>query len=231
MLSQVSSELTVNVDMVKTRIMMTLFLIAVSSVFALSAQAAQDDNPGAVQFTIHGRTVHGLLWGKGSYGVILSHGAIYDAASWTPLATDIAKSGIVALALEEVEPDDILAAHSFLRERYGLKATGLIGASAGGSTALSAMARSPQQWDQLILLSGAGDVSGSGTAPKLFVASEGEGMAEAARKMAKDSPGTQNDVLIVRGSAHAQAIFRTSEGPPLTRAILERLINRAKKVK
>ena len=184
-----------------------------------------------VQFSSHGRAVHGLLWGKGSYGVILAHGAIYDAASWTPLAIGIAKSGIMALALEEVEPDDILAANAYVREKYGVKATGLIGASAGGSTALSAMARSPQQWDQLILLSSSGDVRRIGTAPKLFVASEGEGMAETARQMAKDSPGSQNDVLIVKGSAHAQAIFRTSEGPRLTRAILERLVNRAKQVK
>lgn len=175
--------------------------------------------------------MHGLIWGKGSYGVILSHGAIYDAASWTPLAAAIAQNGIVALALEEVEPDDILAANSFLVGKYGVKATGLIGASAGGSTALAAMERSPQRWDQLILLSSAGNVGGLGSAPKLFVASEKEGMAETARRMAKESAGTQNDVLIVKGSAHAQAIFRTSEGPYLTKAILERLVNRAKQMK
>ncbi len=219
------------VDIMIKGLMPTLFLLTSSVLFALSAGGAQDEKPVAVQFTSNGRSVHGLLWGKGSYGVILSHGAIYDATSWTPLAIDIAKSGIMALALEEVEPDDILAAHSFLREKYGVKATGLIGASAGGSTALSAMARSPQQWDQLILLSSNGDVSRIGAAPKLFVASEGEGMAETAQQMAKDSQGCQNDVLIVKGSAHAQAIFRTPEGPRLTRAILERLVNRAKQVK
>jgi ABC-type uncharacterized transport system substrate-binding protein len=82
----------------------------------------------------------------------------------------------------------------------------------------------------LEMSSSAGDVAGLGTAPKLFVASEGEGMADTARQMAKDSPGTQNDVLIVKGSAHAQAIFRTSEGPRLKKAILERLVSRAKHV-
>jgi pimeloyl-ACP methyl ester carboxylesterase len=217
--------------MMKKIFMPILFLITVSAVFVLSAEGMMGENPLAVQFLSHGRTVHGLLWGKGSYGVILSHGAIYDAASWTPLAIDIAKNGIITLALEEVEPDDILAAHSFLREKYGVKATGLIGASAGGSTALSAMVRSPLQWDQLILLSSTGDVGGIGMEPKLFVASEGEGLAGKVRQMAKDSPGSQNDVLIVKGSAHAQAIFRSSEGPRLTRVIMERLVNRAKQVK
>lgn len=215
----------------KKKIMGASFLVILTAFFAQPARAAQEEKPVAVHFTSRGRTVHGLLWGKGSYGVILSHGAIYDAASWNPLAAAIAQNGMVALALEEVEPDDISAAHSFLREKYGMRAIALIGASAGGSTALSAMARSPQQWDQLILLSSAGDVGRIGTAPKLFVASEGEGMVETARQMAKDSPGTQNDVLIVKGSAHAQAIFRTSEGPNLTKAILERLVNRAKQVK
>jgi pimeloyl-ACP methyl ester carboxylesterase len=206
-------------------------ILPVTLMFALSALAAQEEKPLAVDFKSQGRTVHGLLWGKGSYGVILSHGAIYDAASWTPLAVEIAKNGMVAFALEEVEPDDILAANSFLGEKYGVKATGLIGASAGGSTALAAMERSPQRWDQLILLSSFGNVRGLGLAPKLFVASENEGMAEEARQMARESAGTQNDVLVVKGAAHAQAIFRTSEGPRLTKAILDRLVNRAKQVK
>jgi pimeloyl-ACP methyl ester carboxylesterase len=213
------------------KIMMpALFFMTFAAVFGSTASAAEQGKPTPVQFTSLGRTVHGLLWGKGHYGVVLSHGAIYDAASWAALAPDIAQNNMVALALEEVGPDDILAAHAFLRDKHGVKAIALIGASAGGSTALSAMERAPKQWDQLILLSSAGDVAGLGTAPKLFVASEGEGMADTARQMAKDSPGTQNDVLIVKGSAHAQAIFRTSEGPRLKKAILDRLLSRAKHV-
>lgn len=211
--------------------MPALFFMTLAAVFGSTASAAEQDKPTPVQFTSHGRTIHGLLWGKGLYGVVLSHGAIYDAASWASLGPDIAQNNMTALALEEVGPDDILAAHDFLRDTYGVKAVALIGASAGGSTALSAMARSPKQWDQLILLSSAGDVAGIGTAPKLFVASEGEGMAETAKQMAKDSLGAQNDVLIVKGSAHAQAIFRTSEGPRLKKVILERLMSRAKQIK
>jgi pimeloyl-ACP methyl ester carboxylesterase len=212
--------------------MSTLLFTTFAAFFALSSHAAaQENKPLQVHFTSQGRTVHALLWGQGLYGVILSHGAIYDAASWTPLAVDIARHNITALALEETDPDAILAAHAFLSEQRGVKAVALIGASAGGSTALSAMARSPKLWDQLILLSSSGDVSRIGSAPKLFVASEGEGMADTARRMAENAPGKQNDVLIVEGSAHAQAIFRTSEGPRLTKAILERLAARTKQVR
>ena len=49
----------------------------------------------------------------------------------------------------------------------------------------------------------------------------------AKERMAKEAQGKQNEVLIFKGSAHAQEIFRTSNGPRLTNAILERLIKRA----
>ncbi len=180
-----------------------------------------------VSFTYNGRSVHGLLWGKGVYGVVLSHGAIYDAKSWTPLAGDIAKHGMVVLALEEVQPDDITAAHFYLQEKQGVNRVALIGASAGGSTAIAAMSQTPTKWDQLILLSSVGDVSALGSAPKLFVASQDEGISDAVRHMAKSSQGKENETLIFEGSAHAQAIFRTQNGSRLTNAILEHLIKRA----
>ncbi len=205
-------------------VIITVIVFLTSTVIKQSSHA---DKPITVSFTHGGKTVHGLLWGKGAYGVVLSHGAIYDAASWAPLASDVARNGMIALALEDVEPDDILAANFYLREKHSVKAVALIGASAGGSTAITAMSKAPQKWDQLILLSSAGNVRGLGPAPKLFVASEDEGMADAVRRMAKETEGKQNEFLIFKGSAHAQAIFRTSNGPRLTSAILERLIKRA----
>ncbi|MCL5061894.1 MAG: lysophospholipase [Nitrospirae bacterium] len=210
-----------------TPILFVAMAVIALTISVAAEQQSHADKPITVSFTHDGRTVHGLLWGKGVYGVVLSHGAIYDAASWAPLARDIAGNGMMALALEDVEPDDILAANSYLREKHSVKAVALIGASAGGSTAITAMTQAPQRWDQLILLSSVGNVRGLGPAPKLFVASEDEGMADAVRRMAKEAEGKQNEVLIFKGSAHAQAIFRTSNGSRLTSAILERLIKRA----
>lgn len=184
-----------------------------------------------VSFTYNGRSVHGLLWGKGAYGVVLSHGAIYDAKSWTPLAGEIAKHGMVVLSLEEIEPDDIAAAHFYLQQKQGAKRVALIGASAGGSAAITAMSQAPSKWDQLILLSSVGDVSTLGSAPKLFVASENEGISDAVRSMAKSAQGKENETLIFEGSAHAQAIFRTQNGSRLISAILEHLIKRAQQTK
>lgn len=55
------------------------------------------------------------------------------------------------------------------------------------------------------------------------MASEGEGIAEEARRMAEEAPGDQNEALILPGDAHAQAIFQTQQGERLTQDILERL--------
>ncbi|MGI9049359.1 MAG: hypothetical protein ACR2GU_08325 [Rubrobacteraceae bacterium] len=98
----------------------------------------------------------------------------------------------------------------------------LIGASAGAGPVLEA-AGTKGVADQLILLSGTGDVSKLGKLPKLFVASEGEGLAPDARQMAKEAPGDRNQALILPGSAHAQAIFETDQGNRLLQRIIKRL--------
>ena len=61
----------------------------------------------------------------------------------------------------------------------------------------------PEEVNQIILLSGTGDVSGLREYPKLFVASEGEGAAERVRRMVDEAPGDQNEALILPGDAHA----------------------------
>ena len=75
----------------------------------------------------------------------------------------------------------------------------------------------------MILLSGTGEVSGLGEYPKLFVASDGEGLAEEVCRMAERAPGSRSEALILPGDAHAQAIFVTDGGERLMRAILTRL--------
>jgi len=99
----------------------------------------------------------------------------------------------------------------------------LVGASAGAGPVLQVAEEDPEEISQIILLSGIGEVSGLGEYPKLFVASEGEEVSEQVRQMAEEAPGDRNEALILPGSAHAQAIFRTEEGDRLMQAILERL--------
>lgn len=164
-----------------------------------------------------------LVWGDGDYGVVMAHGAIYDAASWKPQAQQIAQNGMVALAVEDTSANNLIAAVDYLKEERNVQDVALMGASAGASAALQAAEETSGVPDQLILLSGSGDVSGLESYPKLFVASEGEGLAEEVREMTEEAAGDQNKVLILPGSAHAQAIFETDQGGKLMQAILERL--------
>lgn len=164
-----------------------------------------------------------LVWGDGDRGVVLSHGAAYDAASWSEQAGQIAANGATVLAVEDTSAESIQAATDYLQEERGVQGVSLIGASAGSGGVLEVGRQSPGEVAQIILLSGTGEVSGLGDYPKLFTASEEEGLADTVRQMAEEAPGERNEVLIVEGGAHAQAIFDSPQGERLLEAINERL--------
>ena len=164
-----------------------------------------------------------IVWGEGDRGVVLSHGAAYDAASWESQGQALEENGMVALAVEDVSPGSLRFAIDYLKKEYDVESAALIGASAGAGPVLEVAEEDPEEVGQIMLLSGTGEVSGLGDYPKLFVASEGEGIAGEARRMAEEAPGDQNEALILPGDAHAQSIFQTEEGERLTRDILERL--------
>ncbi len=168
-----------------------------------------------------------LLWGEGDRGAVLAHGAAYDAASWREQAERLAGNGVAALAVEDTSARSVAEAAGYLREERGVRNVTLIGASAGTAGVLGAAEETPGLVDGVILLSGTGEVSGLGEYPKLFVASEGEGLAEEVRRMAERAPGTRNEALILPGDAHAQAVFGTDQGERVMRAILERLKDNA----
>jgi pimeloyl-ACP methyl ester carboxylesterase len=131
---------------------------------------------------------------------------------------------MVALAVEDTSPQNRLAVAEYLKGERGIRDVAFLGGSAGGSAVLQAASDSPGVPDRLILLSAVGDVSGLGEEPKLFVTSEGEGrLAEEVSQMAEEAPGDRNEVLVLPGDAHAQAVFETDQGERLTQAVLERL--------
>jgi pimeloyl-ACP methyl ester carboxylesterase len=164
-----------------------------------------------------------LLWGEGDRGAVLAHGAAYEAASWREQAGRLAGDGVVALAVEDTSARSVAEAAGYLKEERGVRNVTLVGASAGTAGVLGAAVGAPGLVDGVILLSGTGEVSGLGEYPKLFVASEGEGLAEEVRRMAERAPGSRNEALILPGDAHAQSIFGTDQGERLMRAILTRL--------
>lgn len=164
-----------------------------------------------------------LVWGEGDYGVVMSHGAAYDAESWRPQAERIAENGMVALAVEDNSAESLAAAAQYLDDQHDLNGVALLGASAGGQTAVQAAANNANTFDQLLLLSPAGgDVSQLGNIPKLFIYSEEEGLADSIRQMARQASDPVK-IVTVPGSAHAQAIFDGSNADRAMQAIIDRL--------
>lgn len=163
-----------------------------------------------------------LRWGDGAYGVVLAHGAAYDAASWEQQATAIADQGATVLAVESIEPDAIAAAARRLQSE-GVADVALVGASAGADAILDLVSGQPDLPDQLVLLSPNGTVEGLGDQPKLFIASQDEPVADVSTELADSAPGSRNETLLLPGSAHAQAIFDGAQADAATGALLRRL--------
>lgn len=167
-----------------------------------------------------------LRWGSGDRGVVLAHGAAFDAASWTEQAELIAGQGFTVVAVEDISPDAIAGAVQDLRAE-GIDDVALIGGSAGADAILRLAAEQPALPDQLILLSPNSVVDGLGDEPKLFIASEDESVADVSTQLAEAGPGADNEAVLLPGSAHAQNIFDTDQREKVEQLIVDRLGEKA----
>lgn len=154
---------------------------------------------------------------------MLAHGSAFDAASWEAQATEIAAAGNVVLAVEDTAPESILAAGAHLRDEEGVDAVVMIGASSGADATLQALVSEPDAAEQLITISVNGAVDGLGPEPKLFIVSEDDPVAAASMTLAKTAEGNENELLVLPGSTHSQAIFEEETGEQALSAILDRL--------
>lgn len=177
--------------------------------------------PAGDRVTVAG--TEALVWGSGGPGVVLAHGLTFDAASWDELATAIAARGGRALAVEDISPEAIAAAVTYLRDERDHDQVALVGGSAGADAILRLVTEQDDVADQLVLLSPNRLVEGLGPEPKLFVAGEDEGVADVSNDLAADAPGDDNEVILVPGSAHAQNLLDGDDGDEITAAILDRL--------
>jgi pimeloyl-ACP methyl ester carboxylesterase len=198
--------------------------LAATAVSGCQADGSAGASPAPGSVTLANGSL-ALAWGDGAYGLVLVHGAAYDAASWEPQARVFADNGMRVLAVEDASADGVEAAIRHLHDA-GVDRVALLGASAGAAPVLQLGREEPDLVDQLIVLSGSGDVTALGDFPKLFAASEGEGLAADAERMAEEAPGAWNALYVAGGDAHAQAIFETDGGPGLLEAIVLRLEER-----
>lgn len=187
--------------------------------------ASSSGSTGSAATTMQRITIDGspaLRWGDGAYGVVLAHGASYDAISWRRQARAIAAAGNTVVAVEDISPDAIAAAVRYLQDD-GHPRVALVGASAGADATLALATAQPDLPDQLILLSPNVPVDGLGSEPKLFIASRDERVGGVSPELARTAPGSQNKAIVLPGKAHAQAIFRGPRGAKVLQTIIDRL--------
>src|SRR5699024_12445536 len=82
------------------------------------------------------RQVEGTLWeADGELGVVLSHGAAYDADSWEEQGKQLAENDITAFAVEDTDKEELIAAAEWLEDEQDIEEVAILGGSAGGTSA------------------------------------------------------------------------------------------------
>jgi len=211
------------------RFALTIYMLAAVSAINVSAGDSDDQ-----QFRIptrDGGVVFAQARGTGEHGVVLVPGGRFTHASWESQARVLARHGYRTLAIDlrgrgnsvaGNEPDghdlDVLAAIEFLHQT-GTGSVSVVGASfGGGAAAEAATAAGPGKVSGLVLLA-ASSVDAPERIPghKLFIAARddfrGEGILRLPemRDQYRRAPGPKR-LLVVDGSAHAQALFGTDSG-------------------
>jgi pimeloyl-ACP methyl ester carboxylesterase len=193
--------------------------------------------------TEDGGVIHADLYGKGDRGVVLAHGARFNKESWRKQGRALEEAGFRVLAIDfrgygqsegpgQARPFeaplhlDVLAAVRYLRHQ-GAKTVSVIGGSMGGSaTAMAAVKSEPGEIDRIVLLAaGPIDKPEQLKGRKLFAVSEGDlgpgdrPRLSQVRDQHKRAPEPK-ELLVLEGSAHAQALFETDQGERLMREIV-----------
>jgi len=194
--------------------------------------------------TPDGATIAADLYGAGVRGVVLAHGGRFSKADWAPQANIFAAHGFHVLAFDfrgfgespapppSLQGDaalrfDVLGAVRYLHS-HGARTVAVVGASFGGAAAADASADSaPGEIDRLILLAhGSSDHPELIKGRKLFIVArddtDGSGtvrLTEMRKDYEKVRPPKR--FVILKGSAHAQFLFRTDQGGRLMNEMLQ----------
>jgi len=182
-----------------------------------------------------GGVVVGDLYGEGDLSVVLAHGAVFDKGSWGAQAQALEAAGLRVLAIDfrgygksragsagRALHLDVLAAVRYLHEQ-GSERVSVLGGSMGGAAAAQAATLAvPGEIDRLLLLAAApiADPAAMRAGIILFVVSERDGLERRVRGQFDLAPEPKR-LEILPGSAHAQHIFKTEQGPALTRLIVD----------
>ncbi len=186
--------------------------------------------------TRDGGLVFGTTYGASPNGVVLVHGGQFNKGSWEKQAQALTASGFRVLAFDlrgygqsygpdEARRFDVLAAVHYMR-KTGARTVAVVGASMGGDYAAEAAEAEPRSIDRLVLLAaGAYTPLIRSKARTLFILSRDDVMGENTPRLPQiraqfEKASGRKELVILEGSAHAQAIFATDQGERLMREIL-----------
>jgi len=220
-------------------------LLAVALAPACAAEPPQAPRSAeTVSFpTPDGGEVFADLYGAGPRGVVLAHGGRFDKESWKEQAEALAAAGFRALAIDfrgygkshggpgasgpyDGVELDVLAAVRYLRAN-GAETVSVIGGSfGGGAAAQAAVEAAPGEIDRLVLLAHSPIAEAERLGGrKLFLVARGDrnGRGEPRLVAVRDQYERATEpkkLVVLEGSAHAQFLFDTDQGPRVMEEIL-----------
>jgi pimeloyl-ACP methyl ester carboxylesterase len=218
-------------------------LLGLALALALMANAAAAQRAVTIAVPNQAASIHGDLYGSGTRGIVLAHGGRFNKESWAKQAKVLADTGFTVLAInfrgDRLNPDgtpsaegsdadnaaDVLAAVRYLHAT-GIQSVSAVGGSLGGDAVGEADAQSnPGEFDRVVFLaSSGGDHPEKLKGRKLYIVARGDANSEGLRL-----PGIRahyarapkpKKLVIVEGTAHAQYLFGTDQGPQVMSEIL-----------
>jgi pimeloyl-ACP methyl ester carboxylesterase len=224
-----------------------LLILALStvSVCGFESKLLANEAPLRISFsTEDSGLLFGDIYGKGQRAVVLAHGGRFNKESWQKQAHILMKAGFRVLAFDfrgyndskgpgDKDPLsaplhlDVLAAVRYLKQT-GSKNVSIVGGSMGGTAAADASIHAkPGEIDRIILIGAWANVPPEKlTVRKLFIVSRddtrGDGVVRLTRirEQYEKSPEPKK-LVVLEGSAHAQALFETDQSERLLNEILK----------
>jgi pimeloyl-ACP methyl ester carboxylesterase len=193
--------------------------------------------------------VHGDIYGSGPRGLLLAHGGRFNKESWALQARAFADAGFTVLAInfrgDTVNKDgspnaagsdadnaaDVLASVRYLHG-LGLKSVSALGASLGGDAVGEAdAAANPGEFDRVVFFaSEGGDHPEKLSGRKLYLVARGDTSGDGLRLPGIEAHFARapqpKKLVVLEGTAHAQFLFATSEGPQVMDAIVQFLLKK-----
>ena len=192
--------------------------------------------------TEDGGVVYADVYGEGDRAVVLAHGGQFNKESWAKQARTLVAAGFQVLALDfrgygksrgpgDSDPMDaplhldVLAAVRYLR-KTGVKTVSIVGGSMGGGAAGDAsIASRPGEIDRVVFLGSApNEPADKLKSSSLFIVARDDASGDGPRlpgiRAQYEKAPQPKELIVLKGSAHAQFLFQTDQAERVMREIL-----------